>query len=192
MIGRHGLFCALYTDRGSHYFHTPKAGEKVDPHRLTQVGPGAAPARHPGTSRPTAPKRGAARSGCFGTLQDRLVKELADAAITAIEAANRFLAEVYIPRHNARFAVDPEEPESAFMPYAGTAIEEVLCWQEDRVVGRDNTGTVRWPRAPAAARSGAPPLGARNGSGPPAMPTAEWPCSMDPGQSPDTTPTASS
>ena len=29
VIGEHGLFCALYTDRGSHYFYTPKAGEKV-------------------------------------------------------------------------------------------------------------------------------------------------------------------
>ena len=68
------------------------------------------------------------------------MKEWGDAAITAIEAANRFPGGRSHPRHNARFAeVDPEEPESAFMPYAGTAIEEVLCWQEDRVVGRDNT-----------------------------------------------------
>src|SRR5262249_18352840 len=34
----HGLFCALYTDRGHHYFHTPAAGEPVDKERLTQVG----------------------------------------------------------------------------------------------------------------------------------------------------------
>src|SRR5262249_15546584 len=38
VIERKGLFCALYSDRGSHFWLTPKAGRKVDPHRLTQVG----------------------------------------------------------------------------------------------------------------------------------------------------------
>jgi hypothetical protein len=38
VIERQGLFCALYSDRGSHFWLTPKAGGKVDPHRLTQVG----------------------------------------------------------------------------------------------------------------------------------------------------------
>ena len=38
VIEKKGLFCALYSDRGSHFFVTPKAGEKVDKHRLTQVG----------------------------------------------------------------------------------------------------------------------------------------------------------
>ena len=38
VIESKGLFCALYSDRGSHFFVTPKAGEKVDKHRLTQVG----------------------------------------------------------------------------------------------------------------------------------------------------------
>ena len=38
VIETQGLFCALYSDRGSHFFVTPKAGEKVDKHRLTQVG----------------------------------------------------------------------------------------------------------------------------------------------------------
>ena len=96
VIGRHGLFCALYTDRGSHDFHTPKAGEKVDPHRLTQVGRALRQLgiRHIPAYSPEARGRS---ERLFGTLQDRLVKELADAAITAIEAANRFLAEVYIP-----------------------------------------------------------------------------------------------
>jgi transposase len=38
VIERKGLFCALYSDRGSHFWLTPKVGGKVDPHRLTQVG----------------------------------------------------------------------------------------------------------------------------------------------------------
>jgi transposase len=38
VVAAHGLFCSLYTDRGSHYFHTPKAGERVSKTALTQVG----------------------------------------------------------------------------------------------------------------------------------------------------------
>jgi transposase len=38
VVERKGVFCALYSDRGSHFWLTPQAGGKVDPHRLTQVG----------------------------------------------------------------------------------------------------------------------------------------------------------
>jgi hypothetical protein len=38
VIETEGLFCALYSDRGSHFFVTMKKGEKVDKHRLTKVG----------------------------------------------------------------------------------------------------------------------------------------------------------
>lgn len=38
VIEGQGLFCALYSDRASHFFVTPKAGEKVDKTRLTQLG----------------------------------------------------------------------------------------------------------------------------------------------------------
>jgi hypothetical protein len=75
----------------------------------------------------------------FGTLQGRLVNELADAGITTLEAANRFLAEDYLPRHNARFTVAASEPGSAFVPVSGVDLAEILCHQEDRVVARDNT-----------------------------------------------------
>jgi transposase len=137
VIARHGLFCSLYTDRGSHYFYTPKAGEPVDRSRSTEVGRALAELgiRHIAAYSPEA--RGRSERG-FATLQDRLTKELADAGITDMAAANRFLAEDYIPRHNARFAVAPELPDSAFVPYAGQ-LDEVLCWKQDRVVGRDNT-----------------------------------------------------
>jgi hypothetical protein len=54
----------------------------------------------------------------FGTLQDRLPKELALAGIEDIEAANRFIREVYLPEHNARFAKPPELDEIAFVPAA--------------------------------------------------------------------------
>ncbi len=75
----------------------------------------------------------------FGTLQDRLVKELADAGIETIEAANRFLAEGYLPEHNRRFAVAAAEAGSAFVPWTRDDLGEILCHQEDRIVGNDNT-----------------------------------------------------
>jgi transposase len=137
-IARHGLFCSLYTDRGSHYFHTPKAGAAVDKHTLTQVGRALKQLgiEHIAAYSPEARGRS---ERMFGTLQDRLVKELADAGIDTIAAANRFLAEVYLPAHNRRFAVAAAETGSAFVPWTRSDLAEILCHQEDRVVGNDNT-----------------------------------------------------
>jgi hypothetical protein len=78
----------------------------------------------------------------FGTLQGRLPQELRLAEIATIAAANQFLKERFVPDFNARFAVPAAEPGSAFLPYAGRPLEDVLCLQEDRQVGRDNC--VRW------------------------------------------------
>ena len=138
VIESHGLFCSLYTDRGSHYFHTPKAGGKVAKATPTQVGRalGQLGIRHIAAYSPEARGRS---ERLFGTLQDRLPKELADAGITTIAAANRYIAGTYIPTHNRRFAVAADEPGSAFMTWRGGPLEEVLCHQEDRVVARDNT-----------------------------------------------------
>jgi len=139
-VGGHGLFCALYTDRGTHYFHTPKAGEPVSKTVLTQVGRALAQLgiRHIGAYSPEARGRS---ERTFATLQDRLVKELADAGITTITAANRFIAEVYLPAHNRRFMVEAAEPGTALVPWTGGDLDQVLCHQEDRVVGNDNTVT---------------------------------------------------
>jgi hypothetical protein len=138
VIERHGLFCSLYTDRGSHYFHTLKAGEKVAKELPTQVGRALAQLgiRHIAAYSPEARGRS---ERMFGTLQDRLPKELADAGIGTIDAANRFIAETYLPAHNRRFAVEAPEPGSAFVPWSGGPLAEILCHQEDRVVGNDNT-----------------------------------------------------
>ncbi len=138
VIARHGLFCTLYTDRGAHYWHTPDAGGKVDKDNPTQVGRALnqlgielIPAYSPEA-------RGRSERA-FGTLQDRLPKELRLAGITTMEAANRFLREVYLPEHNARFAVAPEQRGSAFVPDRLAAYRDILCVQEDRTVGNDNT-----------------------------------------------------
>ena len=118
MFGAHGLPLSLYTDRGSHYFYTPEAGGKVDRTRPTQVGRALA---HLGVDHIAAysPKARGRSERLFHTLQDRLVKELALAGITAVEAANGFIRTVYIPAHNARFAVKAEQDGSAFIAIPG-------------------------------------------------------------------------
>src|SRR5579883_2847813 len=143
VIGRHGLFCALYTDRGSHYFYTPKAGEKVSRTRPTQVGRALAQLgiEHIAAYSPEARGRS---ERAFRTLQDRLPKELALAGITTVDAANRWLAESYIAQHNAAFAVEAEQEGSAFVPDRAGLWRDILCLQEERTVGNDNT--VKWNR----------------------------------------------
>ncbi len=141
VIARHGLFCELYTDRGSHYFHTPKAGEPVSKKLVTQVGRALAQLgiRHIAAYSPAARGRS---ERAFRTLQDRLPKELALAGIATIEAANRWIAETYLPQHNAAFAIAPAEAGSAFVPDRGGQAGEILCLQDERRVGNDNT--VKW------------------------------------------------
>jgi len=137
VFGRHGLPLSLYTDRGSHYFHTPEAGGKVDRGRLTQVGRAL---DHLGVEHIAAysPQARGRSERVFHTLQDRLTKELALAGITTIEAADVFIRDVYIPAHNGRFAVVAEQEGSAFVAIPGVDLGEILCIQEDRQVGNDN------------------------------------------------------
>ena len=134
----HGLPCALYTDRGSHYFHTAKAGEAVDKNCLTQVGRALdrLGIEHIPAYSPEARGRS---ERVFGTLQDRLVKELEQAGIDDIATANQWIREVYLPRHNARFARLPAVAEKAFVAADPGLLSETLCIEEERVVGRDNT-----------------------------------------------------
>ena len=134
-----GLPGAIYTDRGSHYFHTPEAGGKVAKDQRTQVGRALHQLgiEHIAAYSPEARGRS---ERAFGTLQDRLVKELDLAAITTVEAANRFIAESYLPEHNRRFATPPELDDSAFVPLIRPdQIDDILCIHAERIVGRDNT-----------------------------------------------------
>ena len=133
-----GLFSSLYTDRGSHYWHTDEAGGNVDKIRLTQVhralqqlGVTLIPAYSPEA-------RGRSERA-FRTLQDRLPNELALAGITEMAAANRYLTEQFLPQYNERFMVRATEPGTAFIPWVGTSLAEILCVQDERVVAKDNT-----------------------------------------------------
>jgi transposase len=137
VIAERGLFCSLYADRGSHYWHTPEAGGPVDKDNPTQVGRAL---KQLGIELIPAysPEARGRSERMFGTLQQRLPQELRVAGITSMEAANRFLEEVYLPRHNACFARTPEDAGSAFVPFAGL-LADILCIQEERLVGNDNT-----------------------------------------------------
>jgi hypothetical protein len=162
VFGAKGLPGSLYTDRGSHYFYTPKAGGKVDKHITTQVGRAlaqlgiehiAAYSEHIAAYSPQARGRS---ERVFRTLQERLPKELHLAGIGDMGAANNFIADVFLPDYNHRFAVAPAEPGTAFVPVAPTQWQDVLCVQEERIVGNDNTVTfqglrLQIPRSPQRA-----------------------------------------
>jgi transposase len=138
VVERHGLFCALYTDRGSHYFYTPAAGEKVSKTQLTQVGRALRQLRIEHIPAYSPEARGRSERA-FRTLQDRLPKELRLAGITTVEAANAWLQETYVAEHNRAFKIAPLAEGSAFLADASGAWREILCIEEERVVRNDNT-----------------------------------------------------
>jgi transposase len=147
VFSEHGLPMSLYTDRGSHYFRTTKAGE-IDRSHPTQVGRALEQlgVEHVGAYSPQARGRSERAFQTLQdrpTLQDRLPKELRLAGIATAEAANAFIRDVYLPEHNARFAVDPAGEGSAFTPIPGVALDEILCVQEERQVMNDNCVSYR-------------------------------------------------
>ncbi len=141
VIEARGLFCALYSDRGSHFWLTPKAGGRVDRERPTQVGRALGELRIEMIPAYSPQARGRSERS-FGTWQGRLPQELRLAGITTLEAANRFLREGYVADFNRRFAVPAAEAGSAFLPLAGQNLEEVFSLHYERAVNRDNTVTI--------------------------------------------------
>lgn len=137
VVAQHGLFCSFYSDRGSHYWTTPEAGGKVDRERPTQFGRAL---KQLGIEMIPAysPEARGRSERAFATHQDRLPKELAAAGIADMAAANRYIAEVYLPAFNAEFAVPAREAGSAFVPWVGGGLDDILCEQHERVVGHDN------------------------------------------------------
>lgn len=136
-IEKKGLFCSFYSDRGSHYWTTPEAGGKVDKIHLTQFGLAMKqlgiqmiPAYSP-----------EARGRCermFKTHQERLPKELALAGIQTLEQANDYLKTHYLPQFNQEFSCPAQEEGTAFVPYLGPQLSDILSEQYERVVGKDN------------------------------------------------------
>jgi transposase len=138
-VATHGIFCSLYSDRAGHFFFTPKAGGKVLEGHLTQIGRaltelGIRPI--PAYS-PQARGRG---ERVNGTLQGRLPNEFRLHGIKTKDAANRFLKDVYIKEHNKRFAIQPEQPGSAFVPIQPHIdLDLIFSVKEERSVNHDNT-----------------------------------------------------
>ena len=208
-----GLFCSLYADRASHYWNTPEAGGKVDKDTPTQVGRALAqlgieliPAYSPEA-------RGRSER-MFGTLQKRLPQELRLAGITDMAGANRFLKEVFLPQHNARFATPAEDQGTAFVPFRRSSCHNTTpasrprprtrappsspsparsttsCASTRNALSQTTTrcATSAWHfRSPPAATAA---ITSRPGSASTNTPTAQWPSSMDRDVWRDTTPMA--
>jgi transposase len=140
VVEKKGVFCSLYSDRGSHFFYTPTAGGPPDRNRKTQI----ARALEQLSIKPIAANSPQARGRCerfFGTWQGRLPQELRSRKIRTMEAANEFLRKYWIGYHNTHFTVPAGQGGSAFMPHAGVDLAKIFSHQEERVVGNDNTVT---------------------------------------------------
>lgn len=137
VIASRGLFSSFYSDRGSHYWHTPEAGGKVDRKHLTQFGQAL---QRLGIEMIPAysPEARGRSERMFRTHQDRLPRELALAGITDMVAANRYLTETYRPAFNAEFMQPAMEEGSAFVAWIGSPLEDILCERFERQVGPDN------------------------------------------------------
>jgi transposase len=137
VIEMHGLFSTFYSDRGSHYWYTPKAGGKVDKTRLTQFGRALAHLNIKMIAAYSPQARGRSER-MFSTHQERLVKELAAAGITDMEKANQYIKEVYMPNFNDEFSRPAPEKGDVFVPWVGEDIKDILCEQYERTVNNDN------------------------------------------------------
>ena len=138
VIEQQGLFCALYSDRASHFFLTPKADEPVDHNRLTQVGRALRELGIQMIPAYSPQARGRSERG-FGTWQGRLPPELRSKKISTLEEANRFLGEQYVQEFNQRFSQPASERGTAFVPLRRKDLDLVFSLQHERVVARDNT-----------------------------------------------------
>jgi len=142
VIERKGVFCALYSDRGSHFWLTPKAGGKIDPHRVTQVGRAL---RELGVQMIPAysPQARGRSERNFGTWQGRLPQELRLRGIRTLQAANRFLSGHYIGEFNTRFQVTAAQRGSAFVRRSSRDLDLIFALKFERTVNRDNTVSIQ-------------------------------------------------
>ncbi len=135
-LEKRGLFSSFYSDRGSHYWVTKEAGSRVDRSRLTQFGRAMGQLGIQMIAAYSPEARGRSER-FFRTLQGRLPKEMALEGVTTMDQANRFLKR-YWPRFNRRFQVEAREEGSAFVPLQGVDLDNILCLQDERSVGKDN------------------------------------------------------
>jgi Winged helix-turn helix len=140
VLERYGVPMALYTDRAHWAVHTPTSGSAPDRRQPTQVGRALARLGIEHILGYSPQARGRSER-VNRTLQDRLVNELRVAGIATVAAANRYLRTRFLPAFNAEFARPPADPASAFVPVGRIDLDQILCLEEFRVVGRDNVVT---------------------------------------------------
>ena len=140
MLEHDGVPMALYTDRAHWAVHTPTSGSAPDRQHPTQVGRALARLgiEHILGYSPQARGRSERANR---TLQDRLVNELRAAGITTVAAANRYVRDRFLPAFNAEFGRPPADPASAFVPLGRVDLDQILCVEDERMVGRDNVVT---------------------------------------------------
>jgi transposase len=138
VVEKKGWFSSVYSDRASHFFKTPKAGQPVDTRDVTQVGRAM---RDLGIRMIPAysPQARGRSERSFRTWQGRLPQELRIHQIQTVEEANRFLQETYIREFNGKFTVAAAESGSAFMPIQRQDLNRVFAIQHERTVNKDNT-----------------------------------------------------
>lgn len=138
VLRTYGLPQALYTDRASWAAVTRKAGERPDPKRLTQVGRAL---KRLGVEHILAfsPQARGRSERVNRTLQGRLVNELRVHGIRTLERANAYLRERFLPAYNEEFSRPPGDATNVFVSLGDTELDPILCFEEERVVGKDNT-----------------------------------------------------
>jgi transposase len=138
VVETRGWFSSLYSDRASHFFRTPKAGERVDTRQLTEVGRALKEVGIEPIPAYSPQARGRSERN-FGTWQGRLPQELRIRNIRTLEEANAFLRTHYIGEFNKKFAVAAVQPGTAFVPVPHLNLDRIFSVQHERLVARDNT-----------------------------------------------------
>ena len=133
-----GWFSSLYSDRASHFFRTPKAGEPVDTRQRTEVGRALKDLEIEPIPAYSPQARGRSERN-FGTWQGRLPQELRIRNIRTAEAANHFLRSRYIHEFNRKFSVPAAQHGTAFVPILHLNLDRIFSIQHERIVARDNT-----------------------------------------------------
>jgi transposase len=133
-----GLFCTLYSDRGAHFWYTPKSGGKVDRERPTQVGRAMQELGVQMIAAYSPQARGRSERS-FSTWQGRLPQELRLHGIRTLQAANTFLSEHYVAEFNRKFTVPAPQQGSAFLPCPRRNLDLIFSQRFERTVDRDNT-----------------------------------------------------
>ena len=134
-IEKHGIPYEFYADRGKVFkvnIHNEEE-DKVTQYRraIEELGGKITYAR--------SPQAKGRVERLFGTLQDRLVKELRLRGISTIQEANEFIEGEYLARHNQKYAVEPKSKTDLHREAKGYDLDEIFCIKEIRVLTPDFT-----------------------------------------------------